>query len=297
MRISLVLGGGGMRGLAHVGVLRALLRRGLMPDEYIGTSVGAYVAALAAGGLGPDEIRDIALSVRRQDLLDYDWLGLLWKRGRARSLYRGKALHDFIRRTLPFDRFDELPHPLYMTAVDLAGAGEVVWGMPGYRDIPIHDCVMASCSLPGIYPPKKIGPYHFVDGGIVDTLPVKVAVYTRADLIIAVHLDSKEPSRPPRGMAAILEQAQTIVSRALVDHNLRAFQGAPLVVIRPRTPVGLFDFEHPEEAIEAGERAADEALVLHSLTEAEKKAPAPPGGGAGALNAMNDRVTGNSSAG
>lgn len=294
--VSLVLGGGGMRGLAHVGVLRGLRRRGLVPDEYIGVSVGSYVAALAAGGLEPDEIRDIALSVRRRDLLDYDWLGLLWNRGRARSLYRGKALHDFVRRTLPCDRFDELPHPLYITAVDLCGAREVVWGMPGYRDIPVHDCVVASCSLPGIYPPKKIGPYLFVDGGIVDTLPVKVAVYTRADLILAVHLDSGEPSRPPRGMAGILEQSQTIISRALVNHNLRAFQAAPLVVLRPRTPLGLFDFLHPEEAIAAGEQAVDEALALHPLLLDEKKAPAPPEGGAGASDVLKP-VTGDSSAG
>lgn len=294
-RVALVLGGGGMRGLAHVGVLRALLRRGLAPDEYIGTSAGAYVAALAAGGLSPDEIRDIALSIRKQDLLDYDFLGLLWKRGRARSLYRGKALHDFIRRTLPCDRFDDLPHPLYMTSVDLGGAGEVVWGMPGFRDIPIHDCVVASCSLPGIYPPKRIGPYWFVDGGIVDTLPVKVAVYTRAQIIVAVHLDSGQLGRP-LGMASILEQSQTIVSRALVDHNLRTFQGAPLIVVRPKTPLGLFDFTHPEQAIEAGERAAENALAGHPLLADEKKAPAPPSGEAGALNAPA-RTTGDSSAG
>lgn len=294
-RVALVLGGGGMRGLAHVGVLRALLRRGLAPDEYIGTSAGAYVAALAAGGLSPDEIRDIALSIRKQDLLDYDWLGLLWKRGRARSLYRGKALHDFVRRTLPCDRFDDLPHPLYMTAVDLGGAGEVVWGMPGFRDIPIHDCVVASCSLPGIYPPKRIGPYWFVDGGIVDTLPIKVAVYTRADVIVAVHLDSGQLGRP-LGMASILEQSQTIVSRALVDHNLRTFHGAPLIVVRPRTPLGLFDFDHPEAAIEAGERAAEAAFAGNPLLRDEKKAPAPPSDGAGALNAP-DRITEDSSAG
>lgn len=277
MRTALVLGGGGMRGLAHVGVLRALRRRSIFPDEYIGVSVGAYVAALAAGGLDPDEIRDLALSVRRQDLLDDDWLGLLWKRGRARSLYRGKALHDFIRRTLPFDSFDDLPRPLYLTAVDLCSAREVVFGLPGYRDIPLHDCVVASCSLPGIYPPKKIGPYWFVDGGIVDTLPIKVAVYTGAQRIIAVHLDTLESARPPSGMAAILEQSQTVVSRALVEHNLRAFQGAPLILVRPRTPLGLFDFQHPEEAIRAGERATDEALDA-----AEKKAPVPPEGGTGA---------------
>jgi NTE family protein len=114
-KIAVVLGGGGMKGLAHIGALKALHRHGIVPDEYIGTSVGAYIAALAAGGLSADQIEDIGLSIRRGDILDYDWLGLLWKRGSSRSLYRGKALHggpgqlpggDLGHARLPGD-----PHP------------------------------------------------------------------------------------------------------------------------------------------------------------------------------------------
>ena len=67
-KIAVVLGGGGMKGLAHIGALKALHRHGIVPDEYIGTSVGSFIAAMAAGGLSPDQIEDIGLSIRREDI-------------------------------------------------------------------------------------------------------------------------------------------------------------------------------------------------------------------------------------
>ncbi len=260
-----------MKGLAHIGALKALHRHGITPDEYIGTSVGAYIGALAAGGLSPDQIEDIGLAIRRCDVLDYNWLGLLWSRGRSRSLYRGKALHDLYRRTLPVDRWDDLKYPLYATSVDLGSSQEVIWGMPGYRDIPVHDCVVASCSIPGIYPPKKINQYHFVDGGLVDTLPVKVAVFTKADLIIAIYLEPREApatSVERKGVAAILQQSQSILSRTLVRHNLHYFDKAPIVLVQPHVAeYGIFDFEHNAAVIRAGELATEVTLQSHPLTQ------------------------------
>ena len=286
---ALVLGGGGMKGLAHVGVLKALHRAGIVPRLFVGTSVGAYVAALAAGGMDLREMEDLALSMRRRDILDYDWLSLLLHQGRARSLYRGKALHDFVRRTLPVDRFDDLPSPLYVTSVDLATSREVVWGMPGYREIPIHDCVVASCSLPGIYPPKKIGPFQFVDGGLVDPLPLKVATYLGADLIVAVYLDPPDrerPTDPPKTLGAMLEHSQAVLSRTLVRQSLAVHgHAARILLIQPRVAHhGLFDFDENDSVIRAGELATDEAIAANPW--AKEKAPAPPEGETGAGQAL-----------
>ncbi len=271
-KISIVLGGGGTKGLAHIGVLKVLERYGIVPDEYVGTSVGAYIGALAAGGMSAGEIEAVALALRRRDILDYNWLGLLVHRGRARSLYRGKALHDFIRRTLPVDRFDRLPRPLYVTSVELASAREVIWGMPGYREVPIHDCVVASCAIPGIFPPKRINQHHFVDGSLVDTLPVKVAAYNKADLILAVYLEPRETASSGierKGIAAILQQSQSILSRTLARHNLRYFEREPIVLIQPRVADhGMFEFDHTPEVIRAGEEAAEAALRDHPATRA-----------------------------
>lgn len=271
-KISIVLGGGGTKGLAHIGVLKVLHRYGLTPDEYVGTSVGAYIGALAAGGMTPGEIEAIALSLRRSDILDYDWLGLLIHRGKVRGLYRGKALHDFIRRTLPVDRFEQLARPLYVTSVELESAREVIWGMPGYREVPIHDCVVASCAIPGIFPPKKINQHYFVDGSLVDTLPVKVSVYNKADLILAVYLEPREAASlgvERKGIAAILQQSQSILSRTLARHNLRYFEREPIVLIQPRVADhGMFEFDRTSDVIRAGEEAAEAILRSHPLTRA-----------------------------
>lgn len=279
-KLSVVLGGGGMKGLAHIGALKVLYRWGLVPDELVGTSVGAYIAAMAAGGMPLAEIEEVALAIRQEDILDFNWLGLLTRRGRARSLYRGKAIHDFFRRTLPVDRFDQLLVPLFVTSVDLESAREVVWGMPGFTEVPIHDCLVASCSIPGIYPPKKINRFHFVDGSLVDSLPVKVAVYRKADLIIAVYLEPKDMSARGvnrRGVAAILQQSQSILSRTLVAHNLKHFEKAPIVLIQPQVQdFGLFDFENHAAVIRAGELAAELSLRAHPLT-AVFAPPAGPG--------------------
>jgi NTE family protein len=269
-KVVVVLGGGGVRGLAHIGALKALHRLGLVPDEYVGTSVGGFVSAMAAGGLDPWELEKIARSIRRRDVVDLDWLGWFGLRGRCRALYRGKAFHDLVRRSLPVDTFDALPRPLFLSAVDLATEREVVWGAEGYRGVPVHDCVVASCAIPGVFPPKRIGPFRFVDGSLVDTLPVKIAVRRGAGLIVAVHLDPPPVPAPRvdrRGIAAILERSQSILSRTLREHALDRFDGAPIVLVQPPLHgLGFFDFSDPDAAIRAGERAAEAALRSSPLT-------------------------------
>src|SRR5258706_2451227 len=226
---------------------------------------------MQSGGLTPDQIEQIGLPIRREDILDYNWMDLLILRGRSRSLYRGKALHDLFRRTIPIDRWDDLKKPLYITSVDLGSMQEVIWGMPGYREIPIHDCVVAACSIPGIYPPKKINQYHFVDGSLVDTLPVKVPVYTKADLILAVYLEPREVPATrveKKGVAAILQQSQSILSRTLDRHNLHYFDKAPIVLIQPDVAEhGIFDFEENAAVIRASELATAMTLQSHPLTQ------------------------------
>lgn len=280
-KVTLVLGGGGMKGMAHIGVLRALRAYGIEPDEYVGTSVGSFICSLAAGGMAVDQIEAVGRSIRREDILDSNLLNLVWKRGQARSLYRGKAFHDFVRRTLPVDRFEDLQKPLFMLAANLTRGEEVIWGMPGLTEVPIHDCVVASCALPGIFPPKKIHRYYFVDGSLVDTLPIKVAIYHNAELIIGVYLESLEGGRfkdiPAVGIADVLMQSQSLLSRTLFKHNLRHFQEAPLILIQPRVyGQGMFDFEEIPAMIEEGERAAFEAMIDHPLLGGLKPHPATP---------------------
>ncbi len=280
-KVSVVLGGGGIKGLAHIGVLKAIEDLGIEPDEYIGTSIGSLVAALTAGGMPARKIEEIALSMKKEDIIDPNWLGVIWKRRAALSLLRGRALQHFIRKILPVDSFDELKKPLFMLATNLSRGEEVIWGMPGFREVPIHEAVVASCSLPGIFPPKKILGYQFVDGSVSDTLPIKIAVYHDAEIIIGVYLETLDPVRkdpPARGIAAVLMQAQTINSRTLIKHNLRHFSDAPTVLIHPSVARhGMFAVENLKKLIDEGERAAREVLTNHDLLPELRDAhPRPP---------------------
>ena len=147
---------------------------------------------------------------------------------------------------------------------------EVVWGMPGLREVPIHDCVVASCSLPGVFPPKKIYHYYFVDGSVVDTLPIKVAAYHGSDIIIASYLQSDRSFRgkgvQEAGLGSIFEQALSIWSKNLTRHNLNFFENEPLVLIEPKIwNHGLFEFRKTKEVIRQGERATDVVLANHRL--------------------------------
>lgn len=276
-RVSLVLGGGGLKGLAHIGVLKVFADHGIVPDEYIGTSVGSIVAALAASGLSPLEIERIALALRRSDILDWDWKGMLLRRNKVRSVYRGAALRSWLRRILPVDRFDKLLKPAVLTSVDINSLQEAAWSARTARELSLSDCVAASCAIPGIYPPVEIGGRYHVDGSLVDTLPVRTATAGPRDLILAVYLD--EPggaignSIQRLGIGAILEQAQSIVSLTLLNLRLRHFSGAAVTLIRPRVrSFRMFQFDRTQEVIRAGETAALEAIAA----EPELKSAKPP---------------------
>jgi NTE family protein len=140
--------------------------------------------------------------------------------------------------------------------------------MPGLTEIPLHDCVVASCAIPGIFPPKRISRFSFVDGSLVDTLPVKIAVYNRADLIIAVFLEciGSPMDQPLNGLASILGRSQSILSRTLMRLNLDHFNRAPIILIQPDVgAVGMFEFEKAGSLVDEGERAAREVLSQHPL--------------------------------
>src|SRR4051812_36195078 len=118
-RISLVLGGGGMKGFAHIGVMQALEDRGIVPTLYAGTSIGALLAAARLGGMTIDELRDRAHSLRRRDLFRLNHFGMLLERMRSPSIYLEDPLRELINAVVPTGTFNDLPKPLLVNTVDL----------------------------------------------------------------------------------------------------------------------------------------------------------------------------------
>jgi len=264
-RIALVLGGGGMKGFAHIGVLRALAEAGVRPSCFAGTSIGALIAAAYVGGMSLDEMEKRALSLRRRDLFRINHVGMLLERMRSPSIYLEEPLRALCSNAVPKMRFDELSASLLVNTVDVERGTQVVWGLPGLRDVRIDDAVYASCALPGFFPPGKVDGRLCIDGGTIDNLPVAVAAQ-HADAVIAVDVGSSDLSHntdaSAQGFAATYMRAATVMMHALQLSPLNQWSGPPMFLIRPRLGhVGWLSFSHTTEVIAEGYRAAREALT------------------------------------
>ena len=264
-RIALVLGGGGMKGFAHIGVLRALEETGVRATCYAGTSIGALLGAAYVGGMSLDEMERRALSLRRRDLFRINHVGMLLERMRSPSIYLEEPLRGLCMSAIPSVTFDQLPVPLLVNTVDVERGIQVVWGLPGLRDVRVDDAVYASCALPGFFPPGRVDGRLCIDGGTIDNMPVAVAAQD-ADAVIAVDVGSSDLSHnteaSAQGFAATYMRAATVMMHALQLSPLREWATPPMFLIRPRLGhVGWLSFSHTAEVIAEGYRAAREALT------------------------------------
>jgi NTE family protein len=164
MKIGLVLSGGGARGIAHLGVVKALQEMGIPFDQIAGTSAGAITGALIAQGYSPDESLKIIESSSFVRHLRPAWnrMGLL----------RIDTAIDLYRKYLPHDSFEALQIPLHVLAVDLNDGEQVV-----FESGELIRPVLASCCLPGIFEPMLINKRQFVDGGVLISSLDRTATY------------------------------------------------------------------------------------------------------------------------
>jgi NTE family protein len=262
-KIALVLGGGGMKGFAHIGVLKALEELGLKPAVYAGTSIGAIVAAAAVGGMSPDELARRAESLRRRDLFRINHFGMLMDRMKSQSIYLEEPMRVVCDSLVPAGTFDDLPSPLLVNTVDIERGTQIVWGLPGLRDVSVRDAVYASCSLPGFFPPGKVDGRMCVDGGVIDNLPAAVAAIGM-DMVIAVDVGSSDTTLMPGiaqlGFATVYMRSATTMMHALQQFPLSQWSGPPMLLIRPKVGRDWLSFNNAVQHIREGYRAAAKAL-------------------------------------
>ncbi|MEX2572371.1 MAG: patatin-like phospholipase family protein [Gemmatimonadota bacterium] len=264
-RTVLVLGGGGMKGVAHVGVVKALEEAGVRPDAIVGTSIGALAGALLAGGLGWRELAEIVKRLRRQDIVAVNRRAVWFGGVRAASVFEDAPFREWIERILPAQHFAELMTPLRINATSLV-TGEEVWFGDGYREeISLLDAVYASCALPVYFPPSRIEDDVLVDGGIVNALALSEAERWGAERIIAVDVGAELV--PPhegyfdKGLIAIHDRVLNLNLVKQREQTLERHAGLPFLYIRPRVGhLHIFDFDRNQFFMEEGYRAAREAL-------------------------------------
>ncbi|MFN0243565.1 MAG: patatin-like phospholipase family protein [Planctomycetota bacterium] len=269
-RTVLVLGGGGMRGMAHVGVLRAMRKLGIEYDAIVGTSIGSLVGAMAAGGYPIEKIESLVGAVQKEDYFRLNFVKFLLKGTRTRSMYRGDTFLQSLKRILPPIGFSDMKVPFFCNAVRLETGGTVFWGTPGLDDIPLVDAVYSSCALPGIFEPYERGGFNYMDGGMVDSVPLRFAKTLNPDLIIAVDLSLKGTFKAPdykNKMLSTLYRTFEIVEEVLVEQSLHMHVDYRVALIQPKVAhTSRFDFDRVPEVVQSGEDEAIRVLSSHAAT-------------------------------
>jgi NTE family protein len=264
---TLVLSGGGLKGLAHIGVLRALEERGLVPSLVVGTSMGSLVAAAWATGMPIGEMTERGLRVKRRDIFQVAHVDMALKRMQSPAVYRREPLDNLIQSLAGDRTFEDLDRPLLVNTVELNSGAQVLWGLPGLRKVRVADAVFASCALPGILPPREIQGRHYVDGAVIENLPVQIAAMQRTSVVLAVDVGGSGALRAEvqeAGFAATYLRGYEIVMQTLMETRLREWRHPTLVLVHPRVEhMSLFAFGHNRELIDEGYRAT--AGVLDSL--------------------------------
>jgi NTE family protein len=263
-KIALVLGGGGLKGFAHIGVIRALQELRIDPAVVAGTSIGALIAAAYGNGMPVAEMEERARNLKRRDLFRLNRLGMILERAKSPSIYLEDPLRKVVEGVVQQPNFQKLKKRVLVNTVDIQRGSQMVWGLHGLRDVSVIDAVYASCALPGFYPPGYVGGRLCVDGGVLDNLPVSIAG-RGMDVVIAVDTGSSdlEPENDiaTAGFTSIYMRAATTMMHALQLVPFENWTRPPMILIRPKVAhIGWFSFSDTNEVLEAGYAAAIDAL-------------------------------------
>lgn len=269
-RTVVVLGGGGMRGISHVGVLKAIERLGIEIDAIVGCSIGALIGAMYAGGKSVEEIEEILRQLEKGDYFRLNVVKLLLRGTRAPSMYQGEHFRDRLKEIVPVHAFSEMRIPFFCNAVRLESGGSVFWGMPGLDEIDVVDAVYSSCALPGIFEPQELEGHHYMDGGIIDPLPLRFAKTLDPERIIAVDLAVKGTFKTPNfknRAVGTLWRAFEIAQEVVVEQSLHMSVDYKTCLIQPKVGhLHRFDFDEIGAVFQAGEEEALRVLTSHAAT-------------------------------
>ncbi len=255
--VALVLGGGGLRGFAHIGVLRALEERGIRPDIVVGTSAGALVGAAYASGTTVEQLEAAAASIDVPALID-----LTLEEG---GLMRGDEIARWVDGATHGRRIEDFPVRFGAVATDLDSGGAVllVSGGPG-------DAVRASAAVPGATVPVAYPGGHLVDGGVSSLVPVRFARAMGARVVIAVDIYCGGAEPLALSAAGVLRRSMRLQTCLLADSELSEAD----IVIRADVPMPkMSEASSRQKAMDAGYEAASAALDTHERTSNPSASP------------------------
>lgn len=254
---AFVFTGGGSLGAVQVGMLKALVMRGVEADFVVGASVGAINAAYFAGepsAAGVARLEALWRGIRRRDVFPMAPIAGLFGLLAGRDyVVNPDALANLLERHIPYGRLEEARVPCHVVATDALGGGEVRFssGLAVER-------LLASAAIPGVFPPVRIAEAYLLDGGIANNTPISTAIEFGATRIIVLPTGfSCAVERPPHGaLAMALHALNLLVARQLVRDAEWLSAAAELVIVPPLCPLATspYDFSTTGALIE---RATD----------------------------------------
>ena len=245
LRLGLALGGGGARGLAHIGVLGAFEDEGFEIDVITGTSVGSLVGALTAAGLGSRDIESIARDIEWTDLVGLT----LPKVGLVRTEKMERLIDDIVGA----GTIEELDIPFAAVATDITTAEPVI-----FTRGPVASAVRASCSVPVVFEPTEVDGRVLVDGGLVNEVPGDMARKLGADIVVAVNLNAdRKNNEPPQNLIDVLFYSLNI----LIAGTSQAGRIDADVTLEPELKgFGYAELKRIDELIQRGREAAENRI-------------------------------------
>jgi NTE family protein len=244
--VALVLGSGGARGYAHIGVLEVLEQQGIRPDFIVGTSAGSIVGSIYASGKSAAEMREIALKLKANDVRELNVS--------LKGFLDGKKVEDYVNEQVHNMPLQKMKIPMYVVATELKDGTKTVFnhGNTG-------QAVRASASIPSMFVPTKIRNIEYVDGGLVSPVPVEVARDLGADIVIAVDILAQPIHTETTNVWGLFNQNINIMQGRLAEEELKDAD----IVIQPdlREKAHIFDVKGREMTMQAGVDAAKEKLA------------------------------------
>lgn len=252
-RLGFALSGGGARGFAHVGVLRAFEERGIKPDIMVGTSAGAIVAALYADGYTPQHIIKLFSELNVRELVDVTL-------PRNSLLKIDKFMH-FLESKLHAKSIEELKIPTLITATDFDHGKSVAFDKGN-----LALCVAASCSIPIVFAPIEIDGVHYVDGGVLRNLP---ATHLRdiCDVVIGINVSPMHHEQYEQNLLSITERAYNFLSCGNVFPDIAKCD--IIIECENISDYKVFDLNEQQQIEQLGYQKACE--VLDNLTPEQKE--------------------------
>ncbi len=298
VKVALVLSGGGARGFAHIPIIKALEEAHIPIDMVVGTSMGAFVGGIYASGYSPDEMVELVEAYDMRELfavapvshqspelsvfteyknniisLEFDEEGIGSAPGLIGDQKILELLNDSLIKTSAISEFDDLPIPFRAVGTDLATGEKIIFSKGS-----LIAAIRGSISIPGIFAPAPVDGRMVVDGGIVDNLPIQIALDMGADIIIAVDVNSSDYQREVSeydSIPEVFEQLVIILTRNTIVDQV---QKAHLIFSPLLGSFGMMDFTSYREIMAIGEETAAEqqdAIDILSSFIASVNSPEP----------------------